>query len=68
MNYNYVYLYSGHSAMLIMDSEGYISIYNLPELKLVYKENCVDASDAVYVAYHMTYHMTYHDNTYVLNT
>ena len=54
--------------MLIMDSEGYISIYNLPELKLVYKENCVDASDAVYVAYHMTYHMTYYDNTYVLNT
>ena len=40
----------GQSAMLVMDSEGYVSLYSLPELKLVYKENCVDAADAVYVA------------------
>ncbi len=30
-----------------MDSEGYISIYSLPDLKLMYKEDCVDASDAM---------------------
>ena len=30
-----------------MDSEGFISIYNLPDMKLLYKEDCVDASDAV---------------------
>lgn len=30
-----------------MDSEGYISIYTLPDLKLMYKEDCVDASDAM---------------------
>ena len=33
--------------MLVMDSEGFISIYNLPDLRLLYKEDCVDASDAV---------------------
>lgn len=38
---------SGHSAILIMDSEGYISVYSLPDLKLLYKEDCVDASDAM---------------------
>lgn len=37
----------GHSAILIMDSEGYISVYSLPDLKLLYKEDCVDASDAM---------------------
>ena len=30
-----------------MDSEGYISIYALPDLKLLYREDCVDASDAM---------------------
>ena len=38
---------SGQSAMLIIDSEGYISIYSLPDLKLFFKENCLDASDAM---------------------
>ena len=38
---------SGQSAMLVMDSDGYVSLYSLPDLKLVYKENCVDAADAV---------------------
>lgn len=33
--------------MLIMDSSGYVSVYSLPDLKLVYKEDCVDASDAI---------------------
>ena len=37
----------GQSSLLIMDSEGNIAIYSLPELKLIYKENCVDAADAV---------------------
>lgn len=30
-----------------MDSEGYISVYTLPDLRLVCREDCVDASDAV---------------------
>ena len=35
------------SALLIMDSEGYISIYTLPDLQLICREDCVDASNAV---------------------
>ena len=38
---------AAQSALLIMDSEGYISVYTLPELKLVCREDCVDATDAV---------------------
>lgn len=30
-----------------MDSEGYISVYTLPDLMLVCREDCVDPSDAV---------------------
>ena len=40
---------TGQSAILVMDSEGYVSLYSLPDLKLIYKENCVDAADAVWV-------------------
>lgn len=29
-----------------MGSDGFISIYSLPDLKLIGKEDCVDASDA----------------------
>ena len=29
-----------------MGSDGFVSMYSLPELKLVGKEDCVDASDA----------------------
>lgn len=35
------------SALLIMDSEGYISVYTLPDLRLICREDCVDATDAV---------------------
>ncbi|CAI8051354.1 LLGL scribble cell polarity complex component 2 [Geodia barretti] len=35
------------SALLIMDSEGYISVYTLPDLKLICRDDCVDATDAV---------------------
>lgn len=37
----------GQSAMLLMDSSGNISVYNLPDLRLVYKESCVDSADAI---------------------
>ena len=30
-----------------MDSEGYISVYTLPDLRLICREDCVDSSDAV---------------------
>ena len=30
-----------------MDNEGYISVYTLPDLKLISREDCVDATDAV---------------------
>ena len=30
-----------------MDSEGYISVYTLPDLKLICRDDCVDATDAV---------------------
>ncbi len=30
-----------------MGSDGFVSLYSLPELKLICKEDCVDASDAV---------------------
>lgn len=33
--------------MLIMDNEGNVGLYSIPELTLIHKENCVDASDAV---------------------
>ena len=39
--------YAAQSALLIMDSEGYVSVYTLPDLRLVCREDCVDASDAV---------------------
>lgn len=29
-----------------MGSDGFVSVYSLPELKLIFKEDCVDASDA----------------------
>ena len=38
---------TGQSNILLMDSEGFITIYSLPELKLVYRENCVDSTDAI---------------------
>ncbi|XP_019850338.1 PREDICTED: lethal(2) giant larvae protein homolog 2-like [Amphimedon queenslandica] len=38
---------SGRSVILVMDNEGNVSIYGLPDLTLIHKENCVDASDAV---------------------
>eukprot|EP00731_Ephydatia_muelleri_P029308 Em0020g952a len=38
---------TGQSAMLLMDSSGNISVYNLPDLRLVYKESCVDSADAI---------------------
>jgi hypothetical protein len=38
---------SGQSVMVVMDNEGNISIFSLPELQLLHKENCVDAADAV---------------------
>jgi lethal(2) giant larvae protein len=38
---------SAQSALLIMDSEGYISLYTLPDLRLICREDCVDATDAV---------------------
>ena len=37
----------GQSVMLIMDNEGNVGLYSIPELTLIHKENCVDASDAV---------------------
>ncbi len=37
----------GQSFIGIMGSDGYVCIYTLPELKLVSKEDCVDAADAV---------------------
>ena len=40
-------LLSGQSVMLIMDNEGNVGLYSIPELTLIHKENCVDASDAV---------------------
>ncbi len=30
-----------------MGSDGYLSVFTLPDLKLVYKEDCVDAADAI---------------------
>ena len=33
--------------ILLMDSEGNVMVYSLPELNLLYKDNCVDAADAV---------------------
>ena len=30
-----------------MDSEGYISVYTLPDLRLICREDCVDATNAV---------------------
>ena len=39
-----------------MDSDGFLSVYTLPELKLLYKENCVDAADAVWVPAQVTVH------------
>lgn len=38
---------SAQSALLIMDNEGYVSVYTLPDLRLICREDCVDASDAV---------------------
>ena len=40
-------LSTAQSALLIMDSEGYISLYTLPDLRLICREDCVDATDAV---------------------
>ena len=37
----------GYSAILTMGSDGFVSVYSLPDLKLIYKEDCVDASDAI---------------------
>lgn len=37
----------GQSVIVVMDNEGNISIYSLPELQLLHKENCVDAADAM---------------------
>ena len=53
MNYNecHCILYTsptiGYSAILTMGSDGFVSVYSLPDLKLIYKEDCVDASDAI---------------------
>lgn len=38
--------YVGLSFLLLMCSDGFVSVYSLPELKLICKEDCVDASDA----------------------
>ena len=38
---------TAQSALLIMDNEGYVSVYTLPDLRLICREDCVDASDAV---------------------
>lgn len=37
----------GQSAILVIDSEGYITVYTLPDLKQILRENCIDASDAM---------------------
>ena len=38
---------TGQSAVLVIDSEGYITVYSLPDLKQILRENCVDATDAM---------------------
>ena len=40
-------VFPGQSVILLMDSEGNVLVYSLPELKMIYKDNCVDAADAV---------------------
>ena len=45
--YLLLFLCTAQSALLIMDSEGYISLYTLPDLRLICREDCVDATDAV---------------------
>lgn len=37
---------TGQSFLVLMCSDGFVNMYSLPELKLVCKEDCVDASDA----------------------
>lgn len=37
----------GHSFLGIMGSDGFVCVYTLPDLKLAYKEDCVEAADAV---------------------
>ena len=41
------HFFSGQSVILLMDSEGNVMVYSLPELKMVHKDNCIDAADAV---------------------
>ncbi len=41
-----VYFLTAQSFLLLMCSDGFINMYSLPELKLVCREDCVDASDA----------------------
>ena len=36
----------GQSFLVLMCSDGFVHIYSLPELKLVFRADCVDASDA----------------------
>lgn len=38
--------FTGQSFLVLMCSDGFVSMYSLPELKLVCREDCVDASDA----------------------
>lgn len=41
-----IFVLAGQSFLVIMGSDGFISMYTLPELKMVCKEDCVDAADA----------------------
>ena len=41
------YRVPGQSVIVVMDNEGNINVFSLPELQLIHKENCVDAADAV---------------------
>ena len=45
--HTHTHTHTGQSGLLVMDSNGFVSVYSLPDLKLLYKEDCVDASDAV---------------------
>lgn len=42
-----MYFASGQSGILVVDSEGFLTIYSLPDLKQIFRENCIDASDAM---------------------
>lgn len=45
--YNQAILFvAGQSFLILMCSDGFVNMYSIPELKLVCREDCVDASDA----------------------